>query len=436
MKQKLLIILFLIITVTRLDAQNNYKYLFVGHTYMGETKIDSRLSELDKSSYDQIWLGGDICSETLMHPSTLEYLQNELKICEPHNYFSFGNHDRRNGNMDDFESYTGKKSYYADNFNNITCLVIDTNLAPDDCENLNNQYKMICNVADTIEQSTHLILLFHWGVWDGIPGLLEPEEYCHSNMQYWNANCDSANNNFSQMVYPQLVEVKNRGVEVICIMGDMGASYKKVDMRSDDDIVFLGCGLYNIKYRWEEDQWWPYEKDLILELDHNTETNEISWTYRDLDSLLFVQNGFKYLQKITFDDYENYPAENMVFVSAEDYRYKFNSFSEEFLLLDTLYCTETQINNDFVLTGVFNSDAQLSGDQIEIIFRLYDEGTLIDEKIETIGSLPTDKKYVYLPYIFDTEPQIGNNLQVIVKSISSVPVFMNNVTVMFDKKSN
>ncbi len=414
------------------QAQNNQKYLFTAHTYMGETIIDSRLVELDKSGYDHIWLGGDICSETLMGESALVYLQEHLKICEPHNYFCFGNHDRRNGNLDYWESYTGKKSYYADNFNNITVINLDTNLAPDDCENLNNQFDIICNVTDTIEQSSHLILLFHWGLWVDVPGLPAPYTYCHSNLRYWNSNCDSTNNNFVQSIYPKLVEVKNRGIEVICIMGDMGATYKKVDMRSTDDIVFLGCGLYNIKYRWEDDQWWTYEKDLILELNHNVDEGEFTWTYRDIDSLLFVQNGYKYLQKLTFDDYENYPVENVSFTHNEDYMYKFNNSTDTLLILDTLIDPQTQINNDFSFTGVFKSDSEASADQIEITFRLFDEETLIDEKIEVLNSIPTSLKYYTLPFVFDSDPTNGNSVQVIVKCSSAVPVYMNNVTVMFE----
>ncbi|MBN2779326.1 MAG: hypothetical protein JXR36_16970 [Bacteroidales bacterium] len=425
------IVLIAIILHSTLSAQirQEYKYLFSAHTYMGENIIDSRLVELDKSVYDNIWLGGDICSETLMNPSTVEYLQEHLKIQEPHNYFCFGNHDRRNGNLDTFISFTGKNSYYADNFNNITCIVLDTNLAPDDCENLNNQYNIICNVTDTIQQSSHLILLFHWGLWGGIPGLPSPATYCHSNLIYWNSNCDSTNNNFAQIIYPKLVEVKNRGVEVICIMGDMGATYKKIDFRSDDDIIFLGCGLENIKHRWEEDQWWTYEKDLILELDHNIDNGEITWTYRDIDSLLFVQNGYTYLQKLTFDDFENYPADNIVFFQREDYQYKLG-LTDSLTVLDTAISQETLINNDFTLTSVFKSETTTN--EIEVVFRLIEDDAIIEEQISTINSIPLNLKYYQLPFSFDSNLENGHSIQVIVRNTSNSAVLMNNLTIMFE----
>jgi len=119
------IIISLCLLSFMLKAQSESKYMFIGHTYMGESIIDSRLVELDKSVYDNIWLGGDICSETLMLQSNLDYLQTHLRIADPHNYFSFGNHDRRNGNLEWFIQFTGKNNYYADYNNGITTIVLD-----------------------------------------------------------------------------------------------------------------------------------------------------------------------------------------------------------------------------------------------------------------------------------------------------------------------
>jgi len=415
-----------------LKAQSESKYMFIGHTYMGESIIDSRLVELDKSVYDNIWLGGDICSETLMLQSNLDYLQTHLRIADPHNYFSFGNHDRRNGNLEWFIQFTGKNNYYADYNNGITTIVLDTNLDPSDCENLDKQCDIIFDVCDSISTSSHLILLFHWGLWSGVPGVPEPNTFSHSNLPYWNSNCDSTNNNFTQVIYPKLVEVQNRGIQVICIMGDMGASYKKIDFRSTDNIAFLGCGLYNIKYRFEEDQWWAYEKDVILELDHNIDERTLLWNYRDLDSLLFVQNGYTYLTKLTFDDFNHYPVENISFEQHENYRYIFNNTNESLTILDTLCSTETQIDNDFLFTGVFESEIATSTDQIEIVFSLYNGASLVDEITETLNSIPTNHKYYEIPFVFSSDPISGSIIQVVVKNVGSVPVNMNNVTIMFE----
>jgi len=305
-------------------------------------------------------------------------------------------------------------------------------LDPSDCENLDKQCDIIFDVCDSISTSSHLILLFHWGLWSGVPGVPEPNTFSHSNLPYWNSNCDSTNNNFTQVIYPKLVEVQNRGIQVICIMGDMGASYKKIDFRSTDNIAFLGCGLYNIKYRFEEDQWWAYEKDVILELDHNIDERTLLWNYRDLDSLLFVQNGYTYLTKLTFDDFNHYPVENISFEQHENYRYIFNNTNESLTILDTLCSTETQIDNDFLFTGVFESEIATSTDQIEIVFSLYNGASLVDEITETLNSIPTNHKYYEIPFVFSSDPISGSIIQVVVKNVGSVPVNMNNVTIMFE----
>ncbi len=407
----------------------NYKYLFTAHTYMGESTIDTRLVELDKSGYDNIWLGGDICSETLISKSNMDYLNEQLRIGEPHNYFTLGNHDRRNGNLEYFEKFIGKKSYYADYYNGITTIVLDTNLDPSDCENLNNQFKMICNVTDTISKSSHLILLFHWGLWSGIPGLPDPIIYAHTNLIYWNANCDSTNNNFSQMIYPQLVDVKNRGVKVICIMGDMGASYKKVDMRSDDGIIFLGCGLYNIVYSGDEDEWRTKEKDVILEFNHNVANKSLTWNFRDLDSMINVQHGFTYLTKLSFNQPGLFPADNLIYISNENYMYSLSNTNEDIIILDSLLQNLHVSKNKVFFTGVLKSS--VIGGQIKIIYRLKSESDILEENEITITDL--QNKLVFYEKIleFATDIQSGYKLEILIKNTGNTSVLLNNIELKY-----
>lgn len=376
MKKIILLSIYVFFNYSALTQEKTqFTYLFVAHTYMGEQRIDYRLEELNKSNYDNIWLGGDICSETLLYQSTLEYLQAHLRIRDPHNYFSLGNHDRRNGNLEYFENFIGKKAYYADYYNGFSAIVLDTNLDPSDCENLNNQYKIICNVTDTISQSSHLLLFFHWGLWTDIPGLPDPSVYAHTSLKYWNSNCDSANNNFAKTIYPKLVDVQNRGVQVICIMGDMGASYKKFDRLSNEGIRFLGCGLDNIKYLNEPDKWYAKEKDLILEFYHNTETKSLTWTFRDLDSLLDVQNGYKYLLKQTFDNQNQFPETQLVYIQHENYVYPLAPNDSLEIFYENL---PTNTPDTIRFEGVYKSIIDIGN--LNIVFYLYENDNLIDTK--------------------------------------------------------
>ena len=119
----------------------------------------------------------------------------------------------------------------------------------------------------------------HHGLWADVPGLpSNPSTYCHSNLKYWNANCDDVNSNFVNAVYPLLVEVKNRGIEVICIMGDVGASKKKFEMLSIDGIIFLGCGLFHNS-----------PNDYVLIFNHEPLKRKLEWEFCNLDSLMNYQ---------------------------------------------------------------------------------------------------------------------------------------------------
>ncbi|HNQ67692.1 MAG TPA: hypothetical protein PKN32_04890 [Bacteroidales bacterium] len=419
---------FVLIFVNILQSQEKtlYKYLFLGHTYMSPTEIDRRLTYLNKSVYNNIWLGGDICSETLLYYSNLDYLNEKLKIKQAHNYWSLGNHDRRNGNIEWLEKYLGHKSYYADYYNGFTAFVFDTNLDISDCENLNKQYELFCNVTDTISESSHLLLFFHWGLWYNVPGLpIDPLTYANSGLKYWNANCDSVNTNFVNIIYPKLVEVKERGVEVICVMGDMGKSYKKADMLSTEGIHFLGCGLDNIYY-----QWWPQiyntcEKDLVLIFEHDIEQKTITWRFRDLDSLLDVQNGYKYLTKLTFDDFENYPEENIQFIENENYMYKLMAFDS--LVLVNVDSGQFVTDMDTInFRGVCKSESETDATNLYLISLIYNNSNLVETDSISLNQITPTIKFFQDTISFDNNMSNCNKLIIYIKSETDEDVLLND----------
>jgi hypothetical protein len=269
------------------QAQNKdtLKYIFLGHTYQYYTagdKVDNRFKNIQLSEYDGVWHGGDLCSESLMNFTTLEYIDSVFNLKHPNTHWALGNHDSRNPNWIWLEELTGKKTYYASNYKGITVIVLNTGITPYDCEQLNDQYNMIVNVCDTIQKSSHLVILVHHGIWDDVPGLPSPYAYAQSNLIHYNFNCYSVESTFAKEIYPRLVEVKNRGVEVISIMGDMGA--KKIEYVSDDGLIFLGTGLYKSKYEN------PIERansptDWVLIFKHTPANGWMKWEFVDFDIL-------------------------------------------------------------------------------------------------------------------------------------------------------
>ena len=276
-------VLLLLLAGLSLHAQDTIQYLFVGHCYQrgtNGTRVDYRIEQLDKSVYEGVWLGGDVCSEAMLNYSTVQYIDSVFHLGSPETHWALGNHDARNGNWEWYTEFTGHKTYYAYSSHGITRIVMNTNIVPVNCEMLNEEYKIISDVCDTITKSKYLILLMHHGIWKDVPGLPSPSGYAQSNFKYWNANCDSVDTPFYKTIYPKLVDVKNRGIEVICVLGDMGSGPKKFEMDSDDGIHFLGCGLY-----------YNEPDNNVLTFTYTLPDQKLTWQFDNLDSLLNTQTG-------------------------------------------------------------------------------------------------------------------------------------------------
>lgn len=265
------------------QSENGFRFFYAGHCYQPNTagdKVDYRLEQLDYSSYQGVWLGGDVCSEALVNYSTVEYIDELFDLGNPDTHWALGNHDARNMNWEYISDFTEHKTYYAHNSNKMTHLIINTNIVPTLCELMDDQYSLIMDVCDTIQESEYLVLLMHHGLWYGVPGLPSPDEYSHSNLKYWNSNCYDVNSNFINSIYPKLVEVKNRGVEVVCIMGDVGKKTNKFEMLSNDGIWFIGNGLYH-----------NGTDNNIMIFTYDTSNYVFNWKFHNLDSLLLQQNA-------------------------------------------------------------------------------------------------------------------------------------------------
>ncbi len=279
----LLLLGFLLFNSFKLHSQSNdtLRYIFLGHIKEkrnGLDRVDQRLEQLDLSVYDRIWLGGDVTDESNSRYSTLKYIDSLFDVSNPLNHWAFGNHDLRNFNVEWLEEITNKPTYYHHSSNGIVTIVLNYSYTPSDCENLNKQFDLIKNVCDTISQSSHLIILSHYCPWNGAPGIPLPSAYAHSDIKAWIANCNDKPATFVDVIYPLLVNVKNKGVEVINILGDTGSSNKGQSMISSDGIYFIASGI-NKK---SQDRSGP---DKVLIFKHHVPTRSLEWDFHILDSL-------------------------------------------------------------------------------------------------------------------------------------------------------
>jgi len=280
-----------LLTVYSLSGQvkaDTLKFLFLGHTYdwansAGNT-VDPRVEMIDKSVYDGFWLGGDICANTTLDPKTMVYLDGLFQLKNPYTHFVLGNHDVRDNNLDFYFQSTGRADYYTSTHHNMVLSVLNTNLNSSDCENLNAQYRMLESVIDTIQDASHYVLLMHHQIFTDIPGL----ENFKSNgvCQYYAMNCDSSQSYFSTTIYPKLVQLEQKGIDIIIVVGDTGWDKGAEDM-SADGISFLASGINNSYYKTKAlDQLPNVKRDKLLEFQLIPKERTLTWTFRELNGMI------------------------------------------------------------------------------------------------------------------------------------------------------
>ncbi len=270
--------------------KTNFTYIFLGHIYdaYGQGKrVDSRVEHINFKNYDQIWLGGDLCTETTANISTLEYLNNLFDLSNKRTIWTLGNHDVRNGHHDWIRAFTGRELFYAQYLDNITIFNLSTSLfnpLSPDSSLVNIQYNLLKKVCDTItNDSKALILLMHNVVWDSVSTDFDASVFANTNDYIWKARLNP-DGYFYSSIYPMLCNVRNKGIKVFCISGDVGQKdIREFQYLSNEGIWFLGAGISNsLITNPEVLATMPDDKVLIF---YNSPSG-FSWQFKTLDFLI------------------------------------------------------------------------------------------------------------------------------------------------------
>jgi len=254
--------------------KDTYKYFFTGHAYQwgapNWARLDYRLEKIPFKEYDQLWLGGDLCERVPHHPNTIQYLDTLLDFGSDSTHWAVGNHDVLNLDADYslIESKTGRKTYYTKIVNGI-CL-------------------MILNTTETLQNVSHLVILHHHALLTNsiAENKINVQEIFNFYDPTFNIGC-RIRGTFEELVYPRLVEVQKRGVQVILVGGDTGQQVKEFDFTSKDGIVFLGSGINNsYNNKGKAPDYFVFDPDQVLIFSHEKNQKKLTWEFVELNSLV------------------------------------------------------------------------------------------------------------------------------------------------------
>ena len=219
-----------------LKAQTDtIQYLFMGHPRSDDKDhqyVNKTVEKLDYSKFELLLLGGDLTWNTSGQISTLEYCDSIFHLGDTNTHLAIGNHDI--DNIASLLSYTQKDRYYSFSINNLTFIVLDTELSTPDITG--SQLDLIKAVADTIINSDYLMLIHHRILW-----MADNPDLAHLIDSVAASSKNLGSSNFFDQVYPELQKVKNKGIPVYCIAGDR--TDINIEYSIEDSIQFIASGM-------------------------------------------------------------------------------------------------------------------------------------------------------------------------------------------------
>lgn len=246
-------------------------YLHLSHTRTNSNfYTNPEVENIDFNRFDMLWLGGDLALSTSSNNITMDRVNRIYNIQDRNTLWSLGNHDYYD--IKRIENYTKRPSFYTTFQNGITFIVLDTQ---DSLSNIVNiQKDFLLEVLDTIQESNHLIILHHKLIWMYDNDLLESQIPDVSNTVLGNCFYCLNPNNFYSEIYPKLVEVINKGIEVFCIGGDIGTNSNEFEHLTDEGIYFLASGINS-----------KFDDNKAILFYHDLLNNNLTWSFEFLTDL-------------------------------------------------------------------------------------------------------------------------------------------------------
>ena len=262
-----------------LTFRNPEVYVFLAHCYARDYVIDRRIPKITSANH-HFWLGGDICLNTANDTGMLKYLDYFFDLKSPETHWTPGNHDLHDG-FGKIEEFTGKPEYYAADVNGITLIVINSNRTDRlySCQEAEAQTEFVISVLDTVQKSSHVILMSHHIFWsrmnkDSVP----VSSYANTNHSHKLWKCDTEER-AHDILLPRFNKLLDKGIGVILLAGDMGQKRSAYEHTNENGLVFLGNGgLSDMLYNNEK---FPKaaSDDSVLVFTHYPDRRTLSWKF-------------------------------------------------------------------------------------------------------------------------------------------------------------
>ena len=274
MKKNLIILIILSICfVVSAQSDTVLQYIFIPHP-RSEDKVHQSvlpgIEAINFKNYDMIMLGGDLTYYTSIDRTSMDYCDSLFALGNPNTLWAMGNHDLSHRDL--VEEYTGRPSFYSYSRDNITFLVLDTELDARGFSSSHisgDQLEMVRRVCDTISRSDYLVLLHGRLLW-----MIGNDYFTQKLDSVAESTKQLDTSNFYPVVYPLLQLAKNRGVPVLCLGGDK--SKINIVYSPEDSITFITSTM--------APEYTDTLNDVVI-LSNDLHTGQLSWEFVPLSEV-------------------------------------------------------------------------------------------------------------------------------------------------------
>lgn len=239
---------FILLTIFASCQQDeSVSFLAIGHTRQAASndkdKVLKSVEKIPFKNYDVIMLGGDLVLESTKNQEQLNYLNQVFNLQSPNTLWTMGNHDYRD-HPELVKSVTNRPTFYAhqkEGIDEITFLVLDTQL--DSCNIIGQQFQLFQQTINNLSKGDQLVILHHKLIWMPDHTTLDSKTHATTNGMVGDCFYCLMKNNFYEDIYPELIKLEQKGIEVFMIAGDIGSKVNQFEFTTKEGIVFLATGL-------------------------------------------------------------------------------------------------------------------------------------------------------------------------------------------------